>query len=199
MKRQTFARELWLSLLASFACSTAIAGFDAWLLRQAHRTAWVPGFGPLGQAGFSLADTRPIDYHHPIAVTGFKAAMRHSSSCFVLTSFSARGGKTNMFDAEIAATLLNRWEFKRANPGDQSPLDLLREGKLHFKHEGGHIRTDDPAAERRLRVECLTFTDDSRALRVTDADGQGGWSRWTAAEPIRKSQMSACKDHVDRP
>jgi hypothetical protein len=90
MKRQTFARELWLSLLASFTCSTAIAGFDAWLLRLAHRTARVPGFGPLGQAGFSLADTRPIDYHHPIAVTGFKATMRHSSSCFMLTSFSAR-------------------------------------------------------------------------------------------------------------
>ena len=104
-----------------------------------------------------------------------------------------------MFDAEIAATLLNRWEFKRANPGDQSPLDLLREGKLHFKHKGGHIQTDDPARERRLHVEYLTFTDDSRASRVTDADGQGGWSRWTAAEPIRKSRMSACKDHVDVP
>ena len=90
MKRQTFARELWLSLLASFTCSTAIAGFNAWLLRLAHRTAWVPEFGPLGQAGFSITDPRPIDCHHPIAVTGSKAATRHSSSCFVLTSFSAR-------------------------------------------------------------------------------------------------------------
>ena len=89
-----------------------------------------------------------------------------------------------MFDAEIAATLLNRWDRKRACPGDPSPLELLREGKLHFKHEGGDVHAEDTAADRRLRVECLTFVDGSRALRVTEANGQSGWTRWTAAEPV---------------
>ncbi|MFL9966957.1 hypothetical protein PQR02_39715 [Paraburkholderia sediminicola] len=89
-----------------------------------------------------------------------------------------------MFDAEIAATLLNRWERKPADPGDQPSLELLREGKLRFRHEGGAVHADDTAADRRLRVECLTFADGSRALRVAEASGQTGWTRWTAAEPV---------------
>ncbi|MEX3985294.1 hypothetical protein AB4Y45_40805 [Paraburkholderia sp. EG287A] len=76
-----------------------------------------------------------------------------------------------MFDAEIAATLLNRWDRKRAHPDDQSPLNLLQEGKLHFRRDVGDICTDARAADPCLRVECLTF-----------ADGQSGWSRWAAAE-----------------
>ena len=89
-----------------------------------------------------------------------------------------------MLDAEIAATLLNRWDRERAYPGDQSSLDLLQEGKLHFRHEGGDVHAHGTDADRRLRVECLTFTDGSRALRVTDADGQSRWTQWTAAEPV---------------
>jgi hypothetical protein len=89
-----------------------------------------------------------------------------------------------MFDAEIAATLLNRWHRKRAHPGDPPPLELLREGKLHFRHEGGDVHANNIAADRRLRVECLTFADGSRALRVAEASGQTGWTRWTAADPV---------------
>lgn len=89
-----------------------------------------------------------------------------------------------MFDAQIAATLLNRWDGKRACPEGQPPLELLREGKLHFKHEGGDVHANDTPADGRLRFECLTFTDGSRALRVTDADGRSGWTRWTVAEPV---------------
>jgi hypothetical protein len=102
-----------------------------------------------------------------------------------------------MFDTEIAVTLLNRWDRKRAYLGDQSPLDLLEEGKLHFWHEGGDVHARGNEAVRRLRVECLTFTDGSRALRVTDADGQSGWARWTAAEPVSKRQTNPRTDHVD--
>ncbi|MDH6148631.1 hypothetical protein OKW46_002556 [Paraburkholderia sp. WSM4179] len=46
--------QLWLSLLARFACLTAITGYDVWLLRRLHRTAWVP------------------DHHHPIVITECK-------------------------------------------------------------------------------------------------------------------------------
>jgi hypothetical protein len=88
-----------------------------------------------------------------------------------------------MFDAQIAATLLNRWDGKHACPDGQPPLELLREGKLQFNHEGGEVHANDAPADRRLRVECLTFADGSRALRVAAAGGQNGWTRWTAAEP----------------
>jgi hypothetical protein len=42
MEKQTFAKMLSLPLLQSLVCLTSIKGFDAWLLRQAHRpdTAW---------------------------------------------------------------------------------------------------------------------------------------------------------------
>jgi hypothetical protein len=95
-----------------------------------------------------------------------------------------------MFDAQIAATLLNRWDDKGACPGGQLPLQLLREGNLHFKHEGGDVHANDTPADQHLRVECLTFADGSRALRVAEGDGQSGWTRWTAAEPIRKLKTS---------
>lgn len=102
-----------------------------------------------------------------------------------------------MFDAEIAATLLNRWDRKYAYPGDRSSLDLLQEGKLHFRHEGGDVHAHGTDAGRRLRVECLTFTDGSRALRVTDADGQSGWTRWTAAEPVRTYSPPVSMEKAD--
>jgi hypothetical protein len=81
--------------------------------------------------------------------------------------------------------------------GDQSPLDLLEEGKLHFWHEGGYLHAHGNEADRRLRVERLTFTDGSRALRVTAADDQSGWTRRTAAEPVSKRQTNPRTDHVD--
>jgi len=102
-----------------------------------------------------------------------------------------------MFDAEIAATLLNRWDRMPAHE-DPSPLDLLREGKLHFKRERGEVRAEDgPSANWRLSVECLTFADGSRALRITDPDAQHDWSRWVAAEPARKRETTAFVEHAD--
>lgn len=103
-----------------------------------------------------------------------------------------------MFDAEIAATLLNRWDVRHASTGDHPPLELLQEGKLHFKRGGGDIRTEGPAGDRRLRVDCLTFADGSRALRVAEAE-EHGWSRWTAAEPSRNSERSTRIEHAEIP
>jgi hypothetical protein len=37
MKTQTFARELWSSLLPRLVCLTSNRGFDVWLLHQVHR------------------------------------------------------------------------------------------------------------------------------------------------------------------
>ena len=42
-----------------------------------------------------------------------------------------------MFDAEIAAKLLNRWTVRPPAAHCDSYLDLLREGNLHFTHQMG--------------------------------------------------------------
>jgi hypothetical protein len=42
MKEQTFARNLWLSILPSLVGLTVIPGADVWLLRQVHQTSPVP-------------------------------------------------------------------------------------------------------------------------------------------------------------
>ena len=42
MEKQTFAQLLWLSLPPTLVGSTAIKGFDAWLLRQVHRVKVAP-------------------------------------------------------------------------------------------------------------------------------------------------------------
>ena len=107
--------------------------------------------------------------------------------------------KVHMFDAEIAATLLNRWDCKRACPGGRTPLELLREGNPHFSHEGGDVHGHDTPADWRLRVECLTFVDGTHTLRDTQADRQSDWTQWTAAEPVRTREMSSRTDHVDIP
>jgi hypothetical protein len=87
-----------------------------------------------------------------------------------------------MLDAEIAATLLNRWDWQSAPVEDRSPLDLLQEGKLYYKHEGGEVRAAEGHSAPVLRIECLTFDDGSRALRIRGTDRQHDWSRWTAVE-----------------
>lgn len=42
MEKQTFAQLLWLLLPPTLVGSTAIKGFDAWLLRQVHRVNVAP-------------------------------------------------------------------------------------------------------------------------------------------------------------
>src|ERR1700739_2884767 len=102
-----------------------------------------------------------------------------------------------MFDAEIAATLLNRWNRNRAQPESHSPLVLLREGELDFQHGSGDVRATDPAADWRLSIEWLTFSDGSHALRVAAPNEPGGWSRWAAPEPIQKSEAGASEEYAD--
>ncbi|MBP0588185.1 hypothetical protein J8I87_00265 [Paraburkholderia sp. LEh10] len=104
-----------------------------------------------------------------------------------------------MLDAEIAATLMNRWDRKPAPAGNWSPLDLLQEGKLHYMHRRGEFRARDEAgrATHGVHVEYLTFADGSRALRITTAEGQDDWSRWVAIEAPRICLSRICEDLVD--
>jgi hypothetical protein len=102
-----------------------------------------------------------------------------------------------MFDAEIAATLLNRWGSTRAQSASHAPLALLQEGKLDFKHGSGHVRASDPAADWRLSIEWLSFSDGSHALRVAVPNEQGGWSRWAATERLQQQEMCPSDEYAD--
>jgi hypothetical protein len=76
-----------------------------------------------------------------------------------------------MFDAEIAATLLNRWDSKGAHPEYRSPLDLLQEGRLHFKRDAGDIRARDFATDVRRRLSGIASGRRKRTERLVAVDG----------------------------
>ena len=88
-----------------------------------------------------------------------------------------------MFDAEIAATLLNRWDRKPALAGNDTHLNLLREGNLDFTHQQGRVDVSNAADESGLDIESLVFVDGSRAVRIKSSDQAPGWTRWAAFEP----------------
>ena len=88
-----------------------------------------------------------------------------------------------MFEAEIAATLLNRWDRKPAVAGGDTYLNLLREGNLDFTHQQGRVNVGSAADESELDIESLVFVDGSRAVRIKSSDQAPGWTRWAALEP----------------
>ncbi|MGF6753334.1 hypothetical protein [Paraburkholderia sp. GAS334] len=88
-----------------------------------------------------------------------------------------------MFDAEIAATLLNRWDRKPARAGRDAYLNLLREGNLDFTHQLGRVSVGEAADDSALNIESLVFVDGSRAVRIEAPDQGPGWTRWAAFEP----------------
>jgi len=90
-----------------------------------------------------------------------------------------------MFDAEIAATLLNRSACHVAPTEGDWYLELLREGNMAFIRECGPLGSrgfDDRAA---CVVESLYFVDGSSALRVASPYSENGWTQWTALQPLR--------------
>ncbi|HWX13130.1 MAG TPA: hypothetical protein VNZ04_14220 [Trinickia sp.] len=89
-----------------------------------------------------------------------------------------------MFDAEIAATLLNRWEHEQPAVHSHSPLELLCEGKLPFSRQIGKIWAVPVSGESGVDIECLIFADGSRALRLWHTGADSGWTRWAPIEPI---------------
>jgi hypothetical protein len=97
-----------------------------------------------------------------------------------------------MFDAEIAATLLNRWEHEQPAVHSHSPLELLREGKLSFSRHIGKIWAVPVTGESGLDIECLMFADGSRALRLWHTGADAGWTRWAPVEPIGALSHTDC-------
>ena len=97
-----------------------------------------------------------------------------------------------MFDAEIAATLLNRWEHQQPAFDSHLPLELLREGKLTFSRHIGKMWAVPVTGESGRGIECLMFADGSRALRLWHTGGNSGWTRWAPIEPIEALSQTDC-------
>ncbi|HEX7937317.1 MAG TPA: hypothetical protein VF573_30180 [Paraburkholderia sp.] len=89
-----------------------------------------------------------------------------------------------MCDAEAAAVLLNRCTVQRSEQEEPVYLGVLREGKLSFKHELGFVGLHDVPDADSCRTESLIFADGSRALRVSAEQSEGGWTQWTALQPL---------------
>jgi hypothetical protein len=108
-----------------------------------------------------------------------------------------------MYDAEIAAKLLNRWAIKPpATQHDISQrdayLDLLREGNLHFTHQVGRVTLGDVSADDLFDLESLVFVDGSRALRLRTSGAVPDWTQWAAFEPpVARGAENAKFDAAD--
>ncbi|WP_105133227.1 hypothetical protein [Burkholderia sp. BE12] len=89
-----------------------------------------------------------------------------------------------MFDAEIAAKLLNRATSQASDDRGMQYLDVLREGLLDFSHRTERLVVEEGRSEVSREIEWLTFGDGSRALRIRTDDVRTGWSEWV---PIVKS------------
>lgn len=99
-----------------------------------------------------------------------------------------------MFDAEIAATLLNRWLRQSSTTELEAFLELLREGNLDFVRQSG--RVEDSAKGGTFSVESLVFVDGSRTLRVKAPDHASHWTRWAALEPPQALNADAMESRL---
>ena len=88
-----------------------------------------------------------------------------------------------MNDAQIAATLLNRWQRNDKHESEVRPTDLLREGGLSFKHYAGVSRDTSDEFPDGVEIECLTFDDGSRVIRLTARGAVGHSMSWAAVAP----------------
>jgi hypothetical protein len=111
-----------------------------------------------------------------------------------------------MFDAEIAAKLLNRWTVKppaaqHDTSQHDSYLDMLREGNLDFTHQMGRVTLGDVSADGLFDLESLVFVDGSRALRLRTPDAVPDWTQWAAFEPpvARDAENASFSTSSDAP
>ena len=104
-----------------------------------------------------------------------------------------------MFDAEIAAKLLNRWTVRPPAAQCDSYLDLLREGNLNFTHQRGSVTPGGVASENLFDLESLVFVDGSRALRLKTPGATPDWTQWAAFEPPARNKPAEAEPFSDEP
>ena len=91
-----------------------------------------------------------------------------------------------MHDAEIAATLLNRWQRNNRSDGFEQAVDLLREGGLSFERYVGICPETSDEFVDGAEIECLTFADGSRVLRLRNRAMVQSSTGWAAVPPLPK-------------
>ncbi|CAM2159158.1 protein of unknown function (plasmid) [Pararobbsia alpina] len=84
-------------------------------------------------------------------------------------------------DAEIAATLMNRWDPN--GDAGEGALQLLKEGRLNFTMEHGVFERPDATLDHALEFECLVFEDGSRILRLVNTHTAQGLTPWFNVAP----------------
>ena len=89
-----------------------------------------------------------------------------------------------MFDAEVAAKLLNRAVSGATGESSARYLDLLREGQLDFSHRMARLSVDDSSSDVPLEIELLTFADGSQALRIRTGRAHAVWSQWVSTTQV---------------
>jgi hypothetical protein len=100
-----------------------------------------------------------------------------------------------MYDADIAANLMNRWE--ESGVGLQEPasaLELLREGGMRFKQTKHSSQENQSNEDDRREIECLAFDDGSTALRLLRLNSNRNLTPWAAVAPLRRlpEQIDEC-------
>jgi len=103
-------------------------------------------------------------------------------------------GVVAMFDAEIAAKLLNRGASRAVGEVSERYLDVLREGQLNFFHRIARVSVDDSSSEVPLEIELLTFRDGSQALRIRTGHANAIWSEWVSTTQVSNNQSLAERD-----
>lgn len=85
-----------------------------------------------------------------------------------------------MFDAEIAATLLNRLAVSSPPHNCQRHLQLLQEGNLQFTRQLGHCNIGTGPDTGEFDFESLAFQDGSRALSIYRQNRATSWTSWVS-------------------
>ncbi|NYH26026.1 hypothetical protein GGD40_005597 [Paraburkholderia bryophila] len=94
-----------------------------------------------------------------------------------------------MHDADVAITLMNRWEQATAGPHRAaSVLELLHEGGLRFMRTQGVVHESSGVTGDAREIECLAFDDGSTAIRFLRSHPNRDLTPWAAVAPLRRLQ-----------
>ncbi len=97
-----------------------------------------------------------------------------------------------MHDADFATTLLNGWKRTSEREDDgSSAIDLLREGGLEFKYFRGRCLEASDQTGDDFEIECITFHDGSRALRLAEHGSVLEFAKWVAVAPSPRGAKSS--------
>jgi hypothetical protein len=87
-------------------------------------------------------------------------------------------------DADVAITLLNKLAASEAT--NAHCLQILREGQLSYDSLRCLLAMPALECDDGVEIECVKFSDGSRALRLLHSEDLSDATPWTAYPPLRK-------------